>query len=392
MSQKRILFVSGTRADFGKLKPLIEHVKQSEDFTYSIFATGMHMLERYGLTVLEIRQAGFDKIFPYRNQDGAVNAQMDLVLANTIQGLGSYIRDFGPDLIVVHGDRVETLAGAIAGVLNNVLVAHIEGGEVSGTIDELLRHSVSKLSHLHFVSNRQARTRLIQMGEAEETIFVIGSPDIDIMLSDRLPSLQAVQERYEIPFDRYAVVAYHSVTSELHLLKEHIEQVLDGLQKVDLNYVVIYPNNDSGADVIINALDRFRGNPSVRVIPSMRFEYFLVLLKHAQAIVGNSSAGIREAPVYGVPVVNIGTRQMNRFNHASIVNVLENAAAIRHAMTNLPAGVASRHFGKGDSARRFMVELRRPTLWDTPRQKYFRDLSLPEELRPARDPEAEAIA
>jgi UDP-N-acetylglucosamine 2-epimerase (hydrolysing) len=379
MSQKRILFVSGTRADFGKLKPLIECVKQSPQFQYSIFATGMHMLARYGSTVHEITQAGFDHIFPYINQDGAINSQMDLVLANTINGLGHYIREFSPDMVVIHGDRVETLAGAIAGALNNVLVAHVEGGEVSGTIDELLRHAVSKLSHLHFVSNEQARTRLIQMGEADESIFVVGSPDIDIMLSETLPSLAAVQERYEIPFDHYAIVTYHPVTSELPLLKGHIDEVLKGLQSAGFNYVVIYPNNDTGGDIIVDALSRFGGNPSVRVIPSMRFEYFLTLLKHAKAIVGNSSAGIREAPVYGVPTVNIGTRQMNRFEYSSILNVPEDAGAVAYAMKNLPQTVVpSRHFGTGDSARRFMDELVRPRVWNTPRQKLFRDLRFPE--------------
>ncbi len=379
MSQKRILFVSGTRADFGKLKPLIERVKQSPDFQYSIFATGMHMLARYGSTVHEITQAGFDKIFPYINQDGAINSQMDLVLANTINGLGHYIREFSPDMVVIHGDRVETLAGAIAGALNNVLVAHVEGGEVSGTIDELLRHAVSKLSHLHFVSNDQARTRLIQMGEADETIFVVGSPDIDIMLSETLPSLSAVQERYEIPFDRYAIVTYHPVTSELPLLKRHIDEVVKGLQVAGFNYVVIYPNNDTGGDIIVDALSRFGGSPTVRVIPSMRFEYFLTLLKHAKAIVGNSSAGIREAPVYGVPTVNIGTRQMNRFEYSSILNVPEDAGAIAYAMNNLPGTVVpSRHFGSGDSASRFMDELGRTRVWNTPRQKLFRDLRFPE--------------
>jgi UDP-N-acetylglucosamine 2-epimerase (hydrolysing) len=374
MPPKRVLFVSGTRADFGKLKPLIARVKGAPEFEYSIFATGMHMLAKYGSTLLEIRRAGFDAVFPFINQDSAISTQMDLVLGNTIHGLGLYVREYRPDLIVVHGDRVETLAGAVVGALNNVLVAHVEGGEVSGTVDELLRHSVSKLSHLHFVSNTEARMRLIQMGEAPETIYVIGSPDIDVMVSDDLPGLDAVRQRYAIPFDKYSILMYHPVTSELPLLEQHIEAVLDGLAAVPSNYVVIYPNNDSGSDTILRAYQRFDDDPRVRVIPSMRFEYFLTLLKHARAIVGNSSAGIREAPVYGVPTVNTGTRQMNRFCHSSIVNVPEDAAAIAEALRHLPErGVPSQYFGTGDSADRFMDELRRDAFWATPRQKYFKD-------------------
>jgi UDP-N-acetylglucosamine 2-epimerase (hydrolysing) len=366
---KKMLFLTGTRADFGKIKPLIEEVEKSVEFEALIFATGMHMLARYGSTVNEIRKAGFKHIFSYINQDGSVNSQMDLVLANTIQGLGHYIRESQPDLIVVHGDRIETLAGAVVGALDNILVAHIEGGEVSGTVDELIRHAV--------VANEDARKRLIQMGELPHTIFVIGSPDVDVMLSNKLPKVSEVKRNYEIDFADYAIFIYHSVTTELDLLKHHIGEIVEALQESGLNFVVIYPNNDAGAEIILEALTRLHDNARFRVIPSMRFEYFLTLLKNARAIVGNSSAGIREAPVYGVPTVNIGTRQMNRFHYPSILNIPANKALILDALSNLPTRVTpSLHFGSGESARLFMVHLRNPKLWQTSRQKYFQDLDL----------------
>ena len=150
--KKKILFVTGTRADFGKLKGLIESIKREKIFDYGIFATGMHLLKRYGSTIHEIRKSGFANIYPFLNQDDVVGAQMDYVLANTVEGMGLYVREFCPDLIIVHGDRVETLAGATVGVLNNILVAHVEGGEISGTIDEILRHAITKLSILNFVA------------------------------------------------------------------------------------------------------------------------------------------------------------------------------------------------------------------------------------------------
>ena len=213
--RKSILFITGTRADFGKLKPLIARVEAAEAFDYRIFATGMHMLSRYGATLSEIARSGFQNIYPYLNQDPFGSSGMDLALANTIQGLGHYVREYSADLIIVHGDRIEALAGATVGALQNILVAHIEGGEVSGTVDELLRHAISKLSHLHFVANQEARTRLMQMGEQPDTVFVIGSPDIDVMLSDSLPSLDEVKSHYDIPFDDYCIFMYHPVTSEL---------------------------------------------------------------------------------------------------------------------------------------------------------------------------------
>jgi UDP-N-acetylglucosamine 2-epimerase (hydrolysing) len=371
---RRILFLTGTRADFGKLKPLIQEVSESAELEYQIFATGMHMLARYGSTILEIEKAGFDKIYPFINHDGLGTAHMDVTLATSILGLSHYVREFPPDLIVVHGDRVETLAGAIVGSLNNILVAHVEGGELSGTVDELLRHAVSKLSHLHLVANDEARCRLIQMGEAEESIFVIGSPDIDIMLSGSLPSLDQVKAYYDIVFDSYALFIYHPVVTQLERLPEYLLHVIEGVERSGRQFVVIYPNNDAGADTVLDGLERWRGHSSFRLIPSMRFEYFLTLLKYAEAIVGNSSAGVREAPVYGVPTINIGSRQQSRFSWPTIVNVPENADAIEQALKILPSDrMPSLHFGTGNSASLFAAALRSPAFWTTPREKQFRD-------------------
>jgi UDP-N-acetylglucosamine 2-epimerase (hydrolysing) len=378
--RRRVLFLTGTRADFGKLKPLIARLAADPAFEYQIFATGMHLLSRFGTTVREIYRAGFDVVHPFFNQEGTSGGTpMDLTLANTIHGLSLYVREFPPDMIVVHGDRVETLAGAIVGALNNILVAHVEGGELSGTVDELLRHSVSKLSHLHFVANEESRVRLMQMGEAPGSVFVIGSPDIDVMLSPDLPSLDQVRERYEIPFDDYAVALYHPVTTELDQMEHHAAEVVRGLVAAGTNFVVIHPNNDAGSDAIVRAIGELEGHPRFRLIPSMRFEYFLRLLKHARAMVGNSSAGIREAPVYGVPTVNVGSRQRNRFHHESIINVPEDAAQIAATIASLPAAFPpSLHFGEGRSAEHFHERLRDASLWETPRQKQFRDLPLGE--------------
>jgi len=154
------MFLTGTRADFGKLKSLISILTNSGDFHVSIFVTGMHMLRKYGFTANEVSKAGYKNIYQFINQKPGDS--MDVVLAKTITGLSDYVKETQPNMIVVHGDRVEAMAGAIVGSLNNILVSHIEGGEVSGTIDELSRHAVSKWAHLHFVANTEAQLRLIQ--------------------------------------------------------------------------------------------------------------------------------------------------------------------------------------------------------------------------------------
>jgi UDP-N-acetylglucosamine 2-epimerase (hydrolysing) len=214
------------------------------------------------------------------------------------------------------------------------------------------------------------------MGERSDSVFTIGSPDVDVMLSGRLPGLAAVRAKYGIPFREYLLVLYHPVTTELPHLRDHVASLFRAVQASGMKTVVIYPNNDAGSEVILEKLDELRGDPQFRIIPSMRFEYFLTLLKNAAAIVGNSSAGIREAPVYGVPTINVGTRQLNRYRYASIVDVADDAAKVQEALRNLPRGVApSLHFGKGDSGRQFRECLLDPRLWETPRQKQFRDVA-----------------
>jgi len=279
-------------------------------------------------------------------------------------------------LIVVHGDRVETLAGAIVGSLNNILVAHIEGGEISGTVDELIRHSVSKLSHIHFVSNAEAAKRLVQMGEIDSSIFTIGSPDIDIMFSDALPNLAKAMEYYQIPFDTFAIVMFHPVTTEAKEMQHYVDDFVGALEKDTHNYVVIYPNNDLGSKCIMDGYAKLKDNPRFRVFPSLRFEYFLTLLKNSQFIIGNSSAGIREAPYYGIPIINIGTRQQNRAIHADIVNVDYTATSISTALQNIDQHQIQKQiadFGQGNSAQLFLESMETAAFWEINHQKQFRD-------------------
>lgn len=375
MSNKKICFLTGTRADFGKLKSLIRITDSNPEFEVTIVATGMHLMHQYGYTVNEIEKSGFKNIFRFSNQTD--EASMDLTLAKTIEGLSKHVKEHTPDLLVVHGDRVEALAGAIVGSLNNILVAHVEGGEVSGTIDELVRHAVSKMSHIHFVSNKNAMKRLVQLGELEEQIFVIGSPDVDAMLSDHLPPLAEVKKHYSIPFDEYAIALFHPVTTEAEQMPLYAEQFVDALLKSDQHYVVIFPNNDLGSSAILKAYERLKNNTRFCIFPSIRFEFFLVLIKYAKFMIGNSSAGIREAPYYGLPVVNIGTRQLNRALHTELVNCDYHTNAILEAI-----GLAmtrkfknSDLYGGGNSDQLFLEVISQPNFWNIKKQKQFNDLS-----------------
>ncbi len=378
MNKKRIVFLTGTRADFGKMKSLMLISQQSEQFDVHIFATGMHMSEKYGNTVAEIHKSGLNSIFKYVNHDKIEH--MDRTLAKTIDGFSHYIEETEPDLIVVHGDRVEAMAGAIVASLNNILVAHIEGGELSGTIDELIRHAVSKMSHIHLVSNSEAKKRLIQLGERNESIFVIGSPDLDLMNPMTLPSLEYVKNYYDISFRNYAICMFHPVTTEYEHLTQYAENLVNAMVESNENYIVIYPNNDLGSSEILHGYEQLKDNPRFRIFPSLRFEYFLTFLYHSKFMIGNSSAGIREAPFYNIPSIDIGSRQQNRVNFKSIIHcgygVKEILSAIRATEDVCKESFSTEHdFGKGNSDKLFLDLLNSDALWKIEHQKQFQDLA-----------------
>lgn len=377
--KKKIVFLTGTRADFSKLKSLISITQNSILFDIHVFVTGMHMNPLYGLTVDEVYKSGVKNIHPFINHETIEH--MDRTLARTINGFSEYIRDLAPDLIVVHGDRVEALAGAIVGSLNNIRVAHIEGGEISGTIDEHIRHSVSKMAHIHLVANEDAKKVLIQLGEHESSIFIIGSPDLDLMAPNTLPSLNIVKAHYEIHFEEYAVVIYHPVTTENSNAKMNAEIFVNSLLSTQDNYVVIYPNNDLGSIEIMNEYRRLENNTRFKIFPSLRFEYFLSLLNNASYIIGNSSAGIREAAYYGVPAVNVGSRQNGRSRNKSIFDCEMGEAKISDTINIAKASKLNHnsdhnYYGKGHSDNLFFELLKTDKLWTVNYQKVFQERSL----------------
>lgn len=373
---KKLLFITGTRADYGKIKALIREVEASEEFEAFIYVSGMHLLKVFGNTYKEVLKDKFKNVYADFSLTQSGNMSYDL--GDVVCHLTSYVDHIHPDMIIVHGDRIDALAGAVVGALNNIRVAHIEGGEVSGTIDESIRHAISKFAHLHFVCNEEAKKRLIQLGEEERRIYVIGSPDIDIMLSDQLPALSTVKQYYNIAFDQYGIFMYHPVTTDYENLGWKIGQVVDSLIQSSKNYIVIYPNNDKGSEIILNEFKRLEGKNNFRVFPSLRFEYFLTLLKNAEFMIGNSSAGVRETSIYGIPAIDIGNRQQGRYSlkiSKNLQHVNEEMGEIMTAIQNVSAyRIEATQFGDGNSTQRFMQTICGKEVWDFEIQKHFIDL------------------
>jgi len=373
LNKKKIIFLTGTRADYGKLKPLIIATKKNKKFQTIIIITGMHLIKKYGSTYKQIEKDFRDlKIYKIKNHSKVDS--MDAILSESVKYLGKVIKFISPDLMVIHGDRVETLAASVYCNLNNILISHIEGGEVSGTADESIRHATTKLSHVHFVSNDKAKNILRRMGEIKKNIYVIGSPEVDIMIGKSLPSQEEVLNRYNINFKNYSIFLFHPVTT---LKKEDIIKqcniMFNVLTKSIKNYVVIFPNNDSFSKIILDFIKKLKNFKNIKILPSLRFEFYLTLLKNSNFIIGNSSSGIREAPVYGVQTINLGERQKNRTNNNSIINLKFDEKKILNVVNRLGKIKNTKKFifGQGGSAKKFIQVINRKIFWLTGRQKHF---------------------
>ena len=369
---RHLLFLTGTRADFGKLEPLAAAARDA-GLRVTFFVTGMHMMDRYGLTRNEVLRMPGVATHEYVNQ--AEGDPQDAVLARTVTGFSAFVRTAKPDLIVLHGDRIEALAGALVAATNYVRSAHVEGGEVSGTIDEVFRHCNTKLCTHHFVSSEAAGRRVRALGEPDETIHPIGSPELDFHARPSGVTLDEVRARYEITFPDYGIVTFHPVTSEQDTIGRQAADLFGALDASGRRFVVIAPNNDPGSKDIFQVLETLPKS-RFRVLPSMRFAHFSELMKNAACMVGNSSAGVREAPFLGLPSLDIGTRQSNR-SDAPSVTACEAAdrAVILNFLETHWGRQATPHegFGQGSAAERFVETLSRPDFWTLSLQKAFRD-------------------
>ena len=376
---KRIVFVSGTRADYGKIKPLIKKFSNKKKIEVFIFVTGMHLIKKYGYTINEIKKDFKKNIFSYKNNQKNYENYLN-IFKNTVDAFGKFINRNKIDVVVIHGDRVESLAAATSAFLSQIKILHIEGGEVSGNIDETIRHSISKLSNVHFVSNKLAFKRLYQMGEEKSTIHVIGSPETDVIFSKKLPSLKKLTKRYDIKFSEYAIAILHPFNEKPDRLKREIDIFFEAIKKSQKNYVIIYPNNDQGSELIIDRIKELNKNEQFKLIRSMRFEYYLTLLKNCNFIIGNSSSGVRESQNYGVPCINVGNRQFRRSNSKNIYNSGFNKKKILDLIKKfskkkrINSSIKTSRFGIGKSAEKFSKIVMKSKFWKKNNQKYFNDI------------------
>jgi UDP-N-acetylglucosamine 2-epimerase (non-hydrolysing)/GDP/UDP-N,N'-diacetylbacillosamine 2-epimerase (hydrolysing) len=315
---RKVFVVTERRADYSRFKPILTLIKEDPCLEYYLAVTGCHLKPEHGNTIHEIKKDGFKisselQMFTEKGDSGA---SMVRAFGRIIQQLTYELEKSQPDLILAGFDIAANFAVAIAGAHMNIPVAHIPGGEVSGTIDESIRHAMTKFSHYHFAANSDACQRLIKMGERPAHVFNVGCPSIDaIKQVSRIPKKELLSQYHLKP--SYALVLQHPVTSELTRSSFQIRQTLEAVTKAGLSSLVIYPNNDAGCSSII----KYITGSSINHVPSLSLEHYVNLLRNCAMLIGNSSSGIHESSTFGIPTINIGSRQAGRLRSSNIIDV-----------------------------------------------------------------------
>lgn len=336
---RKICVVTGTRAEFGLLRWLMGEIQYEPDLELQVLATGMHLSPEFGLTYREIEQAGF-----------VIDAKVEMLLsADTTtavtksMGLGliSYADAYerlAPDLIVVLGDRFEIFAAAAAAMIAGIPVAHLHGGETTeGAFDEAIRHSITKMSHLHFVAAEEYRRRVIQLGEQPERVFLVGGLGIDAIKRIKLLDREALEESLGFKFgSRNLLITFHPVTLEGQVSSgQQMAELLAALGELDDTHLLFtMPNADTGGRELAAMLNQFAATrQNVRVYTSLGQLRYLSCMKYVDAVVGNSSSGLAEAPSMGIATINIGDRQKGRLSASSVINCESTQQSISGALS-----------------------------------------------------------
>lgn len=323
---RTVLIVTERRADFSRFRPVIDLIKKEKKLKYILVVTGIHLLKNYGMTVNEIEEKyRIHKKFNMYSKTSSNNddgATMVSALGVAIIELSKIIKKSNPDIILSGFDIAANFAATIVGAHMNIPVAHIQGGEVSGTIDESIRHAMSKFAHYHFVSNKDAKIRLIRMGEEKKNIFIVGCPSIEVLKSQKKIDKKYFLKKIGINIEKkFIIVIQHSVTSELENVSFQIRETVKALKKSGLITLFVSPNNDAGSTFILREIKK---NKNFFHTPSLSLAEYKNLLENCFALIGNSSSGIHEASSFFKPVINLGTRQNGRLRSKNIIDCPHN--------------------------------------------------------------------
>ena len=336
---RKICVITGTRAEFGLLRPLIELIANDNELQLQLIATGMHLSPEFGYTLNEITEAGFmvdKKVECLLSSDSSIGVSKTIALA--ISGFADALAELTPDLVVVLGDRTEILGAVIATAMVNIPIAHLHGGETTeGAYDEAIRHSITKFSHLHFTSTEAYRKRVIQLGEHPDTVFNVGAIGLDAI--KKLPLLDKASFEQAIGFklkERNILITYHPVTLEKEAPIETFENILTALDELtDTALIFTHANSDKNGRIINRMITEYVSSHKDKAVEfkSLGQLRYLSALQYVDFVIGNSSSGILEVPAFYIPTINIGDRQKGRICNESVINSNNSLEDIKKSIT-----------------------------------------------------------
>lgn len=320
---RKIAVITGTRADYGLMRSTLRAIDSHQYLELVLIVTGMHLSHEFGHTIDDIKEDGF-----------TVASEADLLLSGdsrtsmaTSAGLGiirlSQIFELtNPDILLIEGDRWEVLSGAIAASFMNIPVAHVSGGDITegGSIDDSIRHSITKLSHIHFPGTPQSAERILNMGEEKLRIHMVGDPGNDLVGFESLGS-EKLEAMFSLkPNNPFLLVVQHPVTSEIENISVQIRETMESIIELGMQSIIIYPNSDSGGRQFIDVIKEYSEHPNIKIYKSLTRDVYLSLLATCSVVIGNSSSGIVESPHFKKPVVNIGNRQKGRERSTNVID------------------------------------------------------------------------
>lgn len=330
--KRKILYITGNRADYGFMQPVLKKIHEHPSLDLEVIVTGMHVMKEFGNTITLIEKDGY-KIHKISAKFDSTSKSVIIFLSVFLEGLGKKIGVIHPDIILVAGDRAEMLGGAIVASYYSLPIAHVSGGDVTSTIDEHVRHAITKLSHIHFPYTQLSADRIFKMGEDRWRIHMVGSPGVYQMLHLELTPKKELAKKYNLDLTcPYILMIQHPVTLESDEAPEQIRRTLSAIAELDIQTILVYPNADEGGLQMIHVIEKYAQNPNIQTFKSIPSKDFFSLMKHAGVMVGNSSSGIVEAPSYHLPVINIGSRQAGRERGENVLDVDYNSQEIIQAI------------------------------------------------------------
>ena len=384
MKKRKICVVTGSRAEYGLLYWLMKEIQADADLELQIIATGMHLAPEFGPTYQAIEADGFTidaRVEMLLASDTAVGIAKSMGLG--VIGFADALARLRPDILVLLGDRFEILAAAQAALVAKIPIAHIAGGDVTeGAYDEAIRHSITKMAHLHFVTHEAAARRVRQLGENPEHIFNVGSPGVDYIKRFKPLGRRELEAALDLRFkEKNLLVTFHPVTLDTQPAEAQFQELLTALDNLgpDIGIIFTRPNADTAGRAIIRLLDNYvAAHPNARAYTSLGQARYLSVMSQVDAVVGNSSSGLYEAPSFGKPTVNIGDRQKGRLQAASVIDCEPEAGAIKKAVLQALASDGSgavNPYGDGNSSARIKDRLKQVADPAALLKKHFFDLA-----------------